>query len=1110
MSEEAIQSGATPDGSKSASLEPPADKTTRGRVCLVTTEFHGLFKNGGIGTANTGLAFALAEAGFEVTVAFADSDENGPRVKDGNFLKLKCKYQELGITLDFVPVGRIAKAFEDPRSASYCVYLYLKQHAFDVVYFNDCGGQGYYSLLAKHAGVFRSAPRMYVVAHGPQEWVLELNSIRYWDRSPVITAYLERRSAELADALISPSHYLIDWMKSRGWLMPPAHQVIQNIVPLPAGVVARQQYRETEAIREIVFFGRLEVRKGLELFCDAIDLLERTVNLANLRITFMGKFAHIAGLHSGIYVLERARRWHTMLRILARYGQDEAIAYINSPGVVPVIPSVAENSPCVVAECLRLQLPFIATDSGGTAELVTVEDRVRCLVAPNPGAMAAKLEEILNSGHYPSRPAVSPAEIRAEWLRLTESAVRDCAGAVSNSSSASLGMALDDSASLPLVSVCLVLSSLSADTEVLVDSLLKQTYGRLEVILVDEGGPCVRPHPASSALEPARERISVRVLQARQQDRGDVRNAAAAAATGEYLLFLGEDVAILMPECVDALVKAALLTNANVLTALSLQFQFGNRPSNKGDGKPGYFPIGGCAELGAFENCFGKGAILVDRKSFERGGGFQAGCNAAIADWLFLATSVLTGLRLEVVPEPLFWYRVRQPVELNRSTSVADHRRILDAYSGYEIRLFRHIVENMLDVDRANHEALRDLMAGINAEAREIALRVSSSFEPNGDDALRDIVQFCIERHKLQEAFDFAFHNGRFLLTDAIGSAKRIAESLALDSTRQQTLDLFTDIDLGEDVKRRVKPVLPVPANTLPPSGGVAAHPIQRGLTTLRAASVGPLGTTFLRAVATVDAPAFGSVSLALVASAPGNRLPMRDEDLSSANGFWWSGWVQADKPGDVLQLAVSVKEPTSHPLDLHFLCRTSGEKIPPASNVLWTSVVATVSVNSLISTSAINLSQFTAPVPTELIHGGVLLTKSYQFPFPVFVPGQPTLVHPLPGEVVLVCIPGAVPVGAKAIRSVVSIQNAQSHPVQFATWVRTPDAPANTADDFTETDAFSGWLSVQNTFRNHDFTLVLSEPAKETMDLYLGTRVVGYPDVYFCHSVWNELLILQ
>src|SRR5579863_561707 len=88
------------------------DPSAPQRVCLITTEFHGLFRNGGIGTANTGLALALAEAGFEVTVAFADADEKGPRVKEGNFEELQQSYRELGITLDFVPAyPQIARAF---------------------------------------------------------------------------------------------------------------------------------------------------------------------------------------------------------------------------------------------------------------------------------------------------------------------------------------------------------------------------------------------------------------------------------------------------------------------------------------------------------------------------------------------------------------------------------------------------------------------------------------------------------------------------------------------------------------------------------------------------------------------------------------------------------------------------------------------------------------------------------------------------------------------------------------------------------------------------------------------------------------------------------------
>src|SRR5580658_3302541 len=146
------------------------------RVCIVTVEFHGLFKNGGIGTANTALALALAANGFDVTVAIANSDESGPRLVVGDFTELKAHWSKCGITLDYVrPHPQIAGCFDDPRTASYCVYLYVQSGDFDVVLFNDNGGQGYYSLLAKHTGVFRDPPRLYIVAHGPIDWVHELN-----------------------------------------------------------------------------------------------------------------------------------------------------------------------------------------------------------------------------------------------------------------------------------------------------------------------------------------------------------------------------------------------------------------------------------------------------------------------------------------------------------------------------------------------------------------------------------------------------------------------------------------------------------------------------------------------------------------------------------------------------------------------------------------------------------------------------------------------------------------------------------------------------------------------------------------------------------------------
>jgi len=48
----------------------PEGGTSVGRVCIVTGEMAGPDYNGGIGTANRGLALALQNAGFSVDVLY--------------------------------------------------------------------------------------------------------------------------------------------------------------------------------------------------------------------------------------------------------------------------------------------------------------------------------------------------------------------------------------------------------------------------------------------------------------------------------------------------------------------------------------------------------------------------------------------------------------------------------------------------------------------------------------------------------------------------------------------------------------------------------------------------------------------------------------------------------------------------------------------------------------------------------------------------------------------------------------------------------------------------------------------------------------------------------
>src|ERR1700720_3444548 len=114
---------------------------------------------------------------------------------------------------------------------------------------------------------------MCVVTHSATQWIYEINEQPVASIEEVLQIELERRSIELADIVISPSAYLIDKYKSYGWKLPDRCYVQPNILP--------QRSRSLEEIPilatsgdELVFFGRLEARKGLWVFAAALDDLK--------------------------------------------------------------------------------------------------------------------------------------------------------------------------------------------------------------------------------------------------------------------------------------------------------------------------------------------------------------------------------------------------------------------------------------------------------------------------------------------------------------------------------------------------------------------------------------------------------------------------------------------------------------------------------------------------------------------------------------------------------------------------------------------------------------------------------------------------------------------
>ena len=100
--------------------------------------------------------------------------------------------------------------------------------------------------------------------------------------------------------------------------------------------------------------------------------------------------------------------------------QHQALARLSRPGTLAIMPSLEDNSPAVVYECLERGIPFIASDRGGASELVAAEDRPRVLFEPTTTGVASAIERALTDGEMlrPARAAFDDTSTVERWLEV--------------------------------------------------------------------------------------------------------------------------------------------------------------------------------------------------------------------------------------------------------------------------------------------------------------------------------------------------------------------------------------------------------------------------------------------------------------------------------------------------------------------------------------------------------------------------------------------------------------------------------------------------------------------------------------------------------------------
>jgi glycosyltransferase involved in cell wall biosynthesis len=520
------------------------------RVTVIAHELRGFHPVGGMGTATAFLTLALARVGHSVEIllgkhSISSIDPYWERV-----------YTDAGIRIR--PAPQSDEPVEPWHFAhAHNVALGLQAELPDVVIAHDFGAPAYAALRLRQAGTAFDNTLFVVFCHGTRRYVANLSpNIAFGDLQTVLgVGVLEQAAVELADVVVSPSAYLVDWMQGQGWQLPERTLVIPYFTRSQAtGESVPVAVRpDPDPIRRLAFFGRVDEKKGLKLLAAALDALEPE-RLNGVELEFIGKT-------TGTWTAERAKALlsDTTKRALrgvafeTELDQRQALERLKRPGTLVVMPSLQENSPNTVYECLEEGIPFIASNVGGVPELIAPADRARVLFEPTPKGVEAALRHMLAEGNVPApaRPAFDPRASFGRWAEVIEMQPQ---------------RRPDDEGDADVqVDVVVVRRQSQEALLCCVAALEDQTYGDFEVIVAE------------------------------------TRQAGLDQGSAPYAVFLDEED-VPEPELLKTLVAARRATGADVVTC-GLRLALG-------DGERLHFFSGDPGGLGAVANAYGNVALF--------------------------------------------------------------------------------------------------------------------------------------------------------------------------------------------------------------------------------------------------------------------------------------------------------------------------------------------------------------------------------------------------------------------------------------------------------------------------------------------------------------------
>ena len=264
----------------------------------------------------------------------------------------------------------------------------------------------------------------------------------------------------------------------------------------------------------------------------------------------------------------------------------------------------------------------------------------------------------------------------------------------------------------PLVSVVIATYNMARYLPLAVRSALDQTYGNIEVLVVDDGSTDETPNAIAPFLDDPR--VSYRV----QENKGQAaaKNHGVRAARGDYIAFLDADDMWAVDK-LDA--QMALFSGRGTIGVVYSRVCYIDEVGRELGIADNELFCGRVSGPLLIRNFIGFGSSVVNRECFDRLGGFKENLQMGIDYDLWLRFS--TQYEFHYVDRPLLYYRVWSGQMSNNCKS-----RYLN---GIEImKSFLQQFPGAVDKD-TEKEAWAHTYVGFGQCVREVDQRLGSAFK---------------------------------------------------------------------------------------------------------------------------------------------------------------------------------------------------------------------------------------------------------------------------------------------------------------------------------------------------------------------------------------------